>query len=128
MTQELAPSSDRRSADGRCATHAIRASLIRGRSGYRGRVSERDETPKRRPSNRRTSPPKLRRGGKHCPVCLAPLRKIAPHTRLRRECIVCGAHVSRKPCRGCGGRAVWEGPTGAACQSCGIHGSKREGC
>jgi len=42
-----------------------------------------------------------------------------------RACTVCQAHVSpRKRCRRCGGEALWENKSGAACQSCGLHGAK----
>jgi hypothetical protein len=72
---------------------------------------------------------KRRRDGRHCPVCLAPLRKNIRRTRLRRECLACGAHPQReKSCRRCvaSGGAVWEGPAGAACTTCGLHGPKQE--
>lgn len=87
-----------------------------------------DETPPpHRPQNRGSSESKLRRGGKHCPVCLAPLRKNAPRTRLMRSCEACQAHPSQgKRCRRCGADAVWENKAGAACQGCGLHGEKRE--
>jgi hypothetical protein len=70
---------------------------------------------------------KRRRDGKHCPVCLAPLRKNAPRTRTVRECKLCGAHPQpEKMCRRCSAvdGAIWEGRSGAACSTCGLHGSK----
>jgi hypothetical protein len=72
---------------------------------------------------------KRRRDGKHCPVCLVPLRKISRRTRTRRECLACGAHPQpEKSCRRCraSAGAVWVGPTGAACTTCGLHGAKLE--
>ena len=84
-----------------------------------------DDSPKHHPQNRQTSESKLRRDGRHCPVCLEPLKKTAGRTRLRRECLECGAHPSeRKTCRKCGGEALWASKRGAACQACGRHGSK----
>jgi hypothetical protein len=86
-----------------------------------------DGAPPHVPRNRGTAESKLRRGGKHCPVCLAPLRKNAPRTRLVHDCGACRAHVSRgKHCRKCGADAVWENKAGAACQRCGLTGSKRD--
>jgi hypothetical protein len=83
------------------------------------------DTPKHRPQNRQMSESKRRRDGRHCPVCLAPLKKIAGRTRLRRECVECGAHPSeQKTCRKCGGDALWESKRGVACQACGSHGTK----
>ena len=72
---------------------------------------------------------KRRRDGKHCPVCLVPLRKINRRTRIRRECLACGAHPQPgKSCRRCraSAGAVWVGPAGAACTTCGLHGAKLE--
>jgi hypothetical protein len=72
---------------------------------------------------------KRRRDGKHCPVCLAPLRKNAPRTRTVRECNLCGAHPQpAKTCRRCSAvdGAIWESRSGAACSTCGLHGSKRD--
>ena len=72
---------------------------------------------------------KHRRDGKHCPVCLALLRKNSARTRALRECTVCGAHPQpTKRCRRCSATAgaIWEGRAGAACCTCGLHGSKRD--
>ena len=38
------------------------------------------------PQNSESSTSKLRRGKRHCPVCLAPLTKVAGRTRLMRSC------------------------------------------
>jgi len=79
------------------------------------------------PQNKRTSASKLRRGGKNCPVCLAPLPRNAKRTKLKRECAVCFAHPSvAKKCLHCSSGAVWENKTEAACQACGRHGEKSE--
>ena len=84
-----------------------------------------DEMPKHRSRNQATSESKLRRDGRHCPVCLEPLGKIASRTRSRRECTACGAHPqAEKVCRKCGARALWESKRAAACGSCGAHGDK----
>jgi hypothetical protein len=86
-----------------------------------------DEEVPHHPQNRDAAESKLRRSGKRCPICLAPLPKNAPRTRLQRACGECQAHVSRgKHCRRCGKEALWENKDGAACQSCGLHGTKRD--
>ncbi len=78
------------------------------------------------PENRRSAESKLRRGTRHCPLCLAPLGRNAPRTRRVRHCATCRAHPSRdKCCQRCGAAAVWENKSGAACQRCGHHGPKR---
>jgi hypothetical protein len=72
---------------------------------------------------------KLRRDNKHCPVCLVLLSKNASRTRIRRSCKVCKASPQiLKRCRRCSGTAgaIWEGPRGAACTTCGLHGSARD--
>ena len=75
------------------------------------------------PQNRKSSPSKLRRGGKHCPVCLAKLTKIAKRTRQKKQCTKCGANPQPlKVCSKCRCRTIWQSPIGAACQSCGSHG------
>jgi hypothetical protein len=78
------------------------------------------------PQNRLTSESKLRRGKHHCPVCLSPLAKNATRTRLMRACTVCRARPSAvKRCSRCRvSGSVWENKRGAACQACGLHGSK----
>lgn len=86
-----------------------------------------DAGPPHRPQNRQTSASKLRRGGRHCPVCLEPLPKNAGRTRRVRYCPACGAHPSQgKHCLRCGAEAVWESRQRAACRSCALHGSKCE--
>jgi len=83
------------------------------------------ESPKHVAQNRRVARSKLRRGGKHCPVCLVALPKVATKTRLKRKCTACAAQpVDLGHCMKCGAEAVWVGPAGAACQSCGTHGAK----
>ena len=83
------------------------------------------ESPRHMPENRRVAFSKLRRGGKHCPVCLAALPKTATKTRLKRKCDACAAQpIERGRCKKCGAAAVWAGPTGAACRSCGAHGAR----
>ena len=85
-----------------------------------------DEEQIRWPSSRQSpSEAKLRRGKRHCPVCLAPLNKNAVRTRLMRKCIACqGQPSSGKKCLRCGGAAIWQNKDGAACQSCGLQGAK----
>ena len=79
------------------------------------------------PQNKRTAESKLRRGQRNCPVCLTPLLKNAKRSKLKRECGVCRAHPSPlKHCSRCSAQAIWECPKGAACQACGLHGSKSE--
>jgi hypothetical protein len=76
--------------------------------------------------NRDTAESKLRRGGKHCPICLAPLAKIAGRTRRMKCCVSCRAHPSSwKRCARCQARgSIWENKAAAACQACGLHGAK----
>ncbi len=84
-----------------------------------------DEIPKHQSQNRLSAETKVRRGGKHCPVCLAPLVKNTRRTRLMRMCVECQAHPSLfKRCRKCGQATVWENKQTVACQGCGIHGAK----
>src|SRR5688500_10366749 len=84
-----------------------------------------DAGPKHIPQNRDTAESKLRRSRVHCPVCLAPLRKNVKRTKRMNFCTACGANPQPgKQCARCSGEAVWEGRAGAACQSCGLHGSK----
>ena len=76
------------------------------------------------PANRSTATSKLRRGGKHCPACAAPLEKNAVRTRLMRQCRACGAHPQQgKFCRRCRAENVWQGRHGAGCVTCGLHGA-----
>ena len=77
------------------------------------------------PQNRDSAQSKLRRGKKHCPVCLAPLGKNSTRTRLLKFCHVCQAHPSEgKHCVKCQAQSVWENKQSAACQACGLHGMK----
>jgi hypothetical protein len=82
---------------------------------------------RRPPQNRASATSKLRRGGRHCPLCLVPLRKIAPRTRMARTCIACRAHPQQeKTCAKCGRSGVWQSREEAACQYCGHHGKASE--
>jgi len=84
------------------------------------------ESSRHLPRNRANAVSKVRRGGKHCPVCLAPLPKTATRTRLKRKCAACAAQpIQLGRCRKCGADAVWAGPAGATCQSCGVRGTKQ---
>ena len=75
------------------------------------------------PRNRRNAPSKLRRGGRHCPICLAAFVKNAKRTRRVRGCEACGAHPQAdKICASCGADAIWLARGQAACQRCGAHG------
>lgn len=84
-----------------------------------------DEVPKHQPRNRDTAESKLRRSRRHCPVCLEPLAKNAARTKRKRACDACGANPQPgKRCARCSAEEIWEGRRGAACQSCGLHGTK----
>jgi hypothetical protein len=85
-----------------------------------------DDVAPHQPQNRSSSASKLRRGKRHCPVCLAPLAKVAGRTRLMRSCSACHAHPSEsKRCSRCGASgSIWENKQGATCQACGLHGPK----
>lgn len=85
-----------------------------------------DDVAPHQPQNRLSSETKLRRGKRHCPVCLSPLAKVAGRTRLMRSCPACGAHPSAaKSCSRCGASdSIWENKLAAACQACGLHGPK----
>ncbi|GAA4791951.1 hypothetical protein GCM10023307_16590 [Lysobacter hankyongensis] len=75
------------------------------------------------PRNRRDAPSKLRRGGRHCPICLAAFAKNAKRTRRVRCCDACGAHPQPgKACASCGADAIWQAHGQAACQRCAAHG------
>jgi hypothetical protein len=78
-----------------------------------------------RSTKTRSSESRRRRGGKHCPVCLLPLTKNAPRTRLQRRCTSCGAQPQpQKSCNRCRGTAgaIWQSAAGVACSTCGHHG------
>lgn len=77
------------------------------------------------PQNRREAESKLRRGGRHCPVCLQPLVRISGKGRFAHKCAVCGAQPQQsRRCAKCNQEAVWEVNARAACQACGHHGSR----
>ncbi len=84
-----------------------------------------DLPPRHAPQNRDEAKSKLRRGGQHCPVCLAALPRIAGKGRLARKCASCGAQPqAARRCSRCHQEAIWETNAKAACQACGQHGSK----
>jgi hypothetical protein len=75
------------------------------------------------PRNRGTARSKLRRDGRHCPICIAAFAKNARRTRLQRCCDACGAHPQpEKTCVKCGAEAIWQARGLAACRRCGLHG------
>lgn len=79
------------------------------------------------PQNRGDAASKLRRGRKHCPVCLAPLAKNAGRTRLRRSCQACRAQPATDgSCARCGAHEIWQVGQEAACQACGLHGRRAD--
>jgi hypothetical protein len=78
-------------------------------------------------SSRFKSESKLRRDRCHCPICLVALSKNLHRTRQARKCYSCqGQLVKGKRCQKCSGESIWENKSGAACQKCGLHGTKRE--
>lgn len=95
------------------------------KSSRRNRSDEGDAVPRHVPQNRNSSATKRRRNPGNCPVCLAPLRRTADRGRLMRSCASCGATGQPgKRCARCHAEAIWQGPSGAACRSCGLHGQK----
>ena len=91
----------------------------------RSRESATDAPARQTPQNRREAESRLRRGGRHCPVCLQPLVRIVGKGRLAQKCTVCGAQPQpRSRCTRCDQEAVWEVKARAACQACGHHGSR----
>lgn len=86
-----------------------------------GAVIREEEEPRRPPPRNRTSAfSKVRHSPKHCPVCLAPLEKIARRTRLAKFCAACQSHPSLgKRCRKCLAESVWENKREEACRTCG---------
>ena len=66
---------------------------------------------------------KLRTDGRHCPVCLQELPRIAG-ARTALRCAACGAQPlpGRRCARG-HMETVWQAQGKAACQACGDHGS-----
>ena len=116
-------------------TTAIQAGAARRRGSIQtsGRIRqtatsmETEREPPHHPQNRAQSPSKLRRGGKHCPVCLAKLSLNAKRTRVRLDCLGCRAHPQNdKVCIRCGAKRIWQGPAGVACQACGANGEASE--
>lgn len=66
----------------------------------------------------------LRTSGHNCPLCLQALPRIAGG-RIARKCSACGAEAaSGKRCAKCDREAIWELDARAACQACGITGSR----
>ena len=75
------------------------------------------------PSRRKAKPADLRRDGRHCPVCLARLRRINTRTRRMRCCTHCASHPQpTKVCLHCNQHTLWQGAGLVACQSCGRRG------
>lgn len=86
-----------------------------------------DDVAPHEPRNRSVAASKLRRSRTHCPVCLAALVKNQRRTRRMRKCVVCEAGPQPlKVCRRCGAEEIWQGKSGVACQSCGLHGTKED--
>jgi hypothetical protein len=65
-----------------------------------------------------------RTDGRHCPVCLHELPRIAGARKALR-CAACGAQpLAGRRCARCHRETVWQAQEGkAACQGCGDHGS-----
>jgi hypothetical protein len=79
------------------------------------------------PQNKDSADSKLRRGRKHCPVCLTVLAKNASRTKLLRKCLSCQAQPFQTlHCSKCQAVSVWQNKTHAACQSCGQFGKKSQ--
>jgi hypothetical protein len=88
-------------------------------------MNQNDEIVPHYPQNKDSAISKLRRGRKHCPVCLTALEKNAARTRLAKKCISCQAQPSKAVhCSKCQAEAIWRNKTQAACQSCGLFGKK----
>ena len=89
------------------------------------RRGQRDDEPGHSPRSRLAAESKLRKGGRHCPVCLKELPSIAGKGRPARQCASCAAQPQPgKRCAKCHQEGIWEAEAKAACQSCGNHGSK----
>ena len=66
---------------------------------------------------------KLRTDGRHCPVCLQELPRIAG-ARTAQRCAACAAQpLPGRRCARCHMETVWQAERKAACQGCGDHGS-----
>ena len=85
-----------------------------------------DDIPPHQPRNRSSAESKLRRGKRHCPICLRPFGKNATRTKRMRSCVACRAcPQAAKRCLRCGQLGgIWESPGAAGCQACGLHGPK----
>ncbi len=73
---------------------------------------------------KRVSENARRKGGQHCPVCVARLGKNRRRTKRLGFCDQCQAHPTAKRCRRCTQPLVWENKHRAACQSCALTGPK----
>lgn len=84
------------------------------------------DAPRRQtPKDRAASESRLRKDGRHCPICLKALAQIAGKGRRAHKCTACQAQPQLdQRCAKCHQASVWESETKAACQACGIHGSK----
>lgn len=88
-------------------------------------MNQNDEIVPHYPQNKDTAISKLRRGRKHCPICLTALEKNATRTKLAKKCISCQAQPSHVDhCSKCQAAAIWQNKTQAACQSCGLFGKQ----
>jgi hypothetical protein len=95
--------------------------------GKKKDMNQNDEIVPHFPQNKDTADSKLRRGHKHCPVCLTAFVKNATRTRLLKKCVFCQAQPSQSiKCSKCLAADIWQNKTQAACQSCGLHGKKSE--
>jgi hypothetical protein len=90
-------------------------------------MNQNEEIVPRHPQNKDSAISKLRRGGKHCPVCSAALEKNAARTKLVKKCKSCQAQPSEtNHCSKRRAISIWQNKTRAACQSCGLFGKKSE--
>jgi hypothetical protein len=90
-------------------------------------MNQNDEIVPHYPQNKDSATSKLRRGGKHCPVCLTALEKNATRTKLVKKCKSCQAQPSETNyCSKCQALSIWQNKTQAACQSCGLFGKKSD--
>jgi hypothetical protein len=79
----------------------------------------------RRPKARPKDDARLRRDGRHCPVCVERLPRLAGDGGYGQKCVHCGAQPSpERRCAKCAEAAVWESGSLAACASCGAHGRR----
>lgn len=88
-------------------------------------MTDGETPPRQKAENRAASESKLRKDGRHCPICLEALAQIAGKGRRAHKCTACqGQQRLDKRCAKCHQANIWESETKAACQACGIHGSK----